>query len=95
MGRPAETDEIGIIVVRNNDFPIVPSYRAVVTHLVQQPVDSRGGAQLVFTRDAGQHYLSEVRIVGEKGHRIPNVAPEPELVGLDASREEVALADLR
>ena len=32
---------------------------------------------------------------GEKGHQIPNVSHESELVGSDASEEEVVLAELR
>jgi hypothetical protein len=94
LGRPADTDEIGVIAVRNDNFPIVPVYGAVVTNLIKQPPDSRSSPQLVFARRAGRHYLSEVRIAGEKGHRIPNTAPESELAGFDSSREEVALAEL-
>jgi hypothetical protein len=92
MGRPAEADEVGMIVLRSTDLQL---YKAVVTNLVPQPLDSGGNSQLMFARRAGQRYLTEVRIGGEKGHQIPNVAPESELARDDASQEEVILADLR
>jgi hypothetical protein len=92
MGRPGEADEMGMIVVRNNDFPLVPVYRAVVTNLVPQPLGSHSSTQLVFARRSGQRCLSEVHIEGEKGHRIPNVPRESELATFDASQEEVVAA---
>ena len=92
MGRPAETDQVGLIVIRSTDPPV---YKAVVTNLVRQPVDSRESSQLVFASRAGQHYLSEVHVQGEKDHQIPNVSHQLELVGFDASQEEVVLAELR
>jgi len=67
----------------------------VVTNLVRQPTDSRGSSQLVFASRAGRHYLSEVHVQGEKSHQIPNVSHQLELVGFDASQEEVVLAELR
>jgi hypothetical protein len=80
MGRSAETDEIGIIVVRGTDQYV---YKAVVTNLAWHSLASGSSAQLVFARRAGQRYLSELRIAGEKGHEVPNVAPESELVEFD------------
>jgi len=81
MGRPAETDQIGVIVIRSTDPRV---YKAVVTNLVRHSAGSgSGGAHLVFARQAGQHYLSELRIGGEKEHQIPNVAPESEVVEFD------------
>jgi hypothetical protein len=80
MGRPAETDEIGIIVVRSIESRV---YKAVVTNLVPQPLDSRSSTQLVFARRSSQRYLAELRIAGEKRHEVPNVAPESELVEFD------------
>lgn len=69
-------------------------YKAIVTNLVRQSLDSRGSSQLVFVGHTGQRCLSEVRMEREKGHQIPNVSPESELVGFDASQEEVVLAEL-
>jgi len=80
MGRSAEGDMIGMIVVRSTDPRV---YKAVVTNLVRQPQASGSGAQLLFARYGGQRYLSELRITGEKGQQIPNVAPESELVQFD------------
>jgi hypothetical protein len=92
MGRPGEADQIGMLVVRNNDFPVVAVYRAVVTNLVPQPLDSRSSTQLVFDRRSGQRCLSEVRIEGEKGHQIPDVPRESELATSDPSQEEIVAA---
>ena len=80
MGRSAEGDEVGMIVVRSTDPRV---YKAVVTNLVGLPEASGKGAQLLFARHGGQHYLSEFHIAGEKGHKISNVAPESELVQFD------------
>ena len=91
LGRPGAADEIGMIVVWNT-YPRV--YKAVVTNLVRQSPDSHSRSQLMFVGHAGQHYLSEVHIEGEKGHRIPNVSPESELGGFDGSQEEIVLAEL-
>jgi len=92
LGRPADADEVGMIVVRSTD-PYV--YKAVVTNLVRQSVDSDGNSHLVFARHSGQRYLSEVRIGGERGHQISCVPSGPELTNVDVSQEEVVLADLR
>jgi hypothetical protein len=92
MGRPVEADQVGMIVIRSVDPGV---YKAVVTNLVAQPVDSRGGSQLVFASRAGQHYLSEVHVQGEKDHQIPNVSHELELATSDASQEEVVVAEVR
>ena len=67
----------------------------MVTNLVHPSLGSRTRSQLVFARHAGQRYLSEVRVEGEKSHQIPNVSSEPELVGFNASQEEVVLAELQ
>jgi hypothetical protein len=91
LGRPGEADEIGMIVVRSTDPRV---YKAVVTNLTHQSLGSGSSSQLVFARHAGQRYLWEVRLEGEKGHQIPNVSPESELVGFQVSQEEVALAQL-
>jgi hypothetical protein len=80
MGRPAGADEIGMIVVRSIQSRV---YKAMVTNLAWHPPAPGSSAQLVFARRAGQHYLSGLRIAGEKGHEIPNVAPESELVEFD------------
>jgi len=92
MGRPVETDQVGMIVIRSIDPGV---YKAVVTNLVAQPLDARGSSQLVFASRAGQHYLSEVHVQGEKDHQIPNVSRELELAASDASQEEVVVAELR
>jgi len=89
MGRPVEGEDVGVIVVRGADRG---AYKAVVTNLVQQPLESPSDSQLMFTRHAGQRYLSEVRIQGEKSHQIPNVFRES--LGLNVSPERVALAEL-
>jgi hypothetical protein len=91
LGRPGAADEIGMIVVRST-IPRV--YKAVVTNLVRRSPGSRSSSQLMFANHASQRYLSEVRIEGEKGHQIPNVFAESELVGSNASQEEVVLAEL-
>jgi hypothetical protein len=80
MGRPAEVDEVGMIVVRSIESRV---YKAVVTNLAWHPPAPGSRAQLVFARRAGHHYLSELRIAGEKGHEVPNVVPESELVEFD------------
>jgi len=91
MGRPSEAGQVGMIIMRSSDPRV---YKAVVTKLVEQSLDSPYKARLVFTRHAKQYYLSEFRMEGEKGHEIPNVSPESELFGFDASREEIVLAEL-
>lgn len=92
MGRPVEGEQVGMIVVRSSDRGV---YKAVVTNLVPQPLEPPGDSHLVFARHASKRYLSEVRIQGEKGHRIPNVSRELELAGSTVSQEEVALPELR
>jgi hypothetical protein len=91
LGRPVEADQVGMIVIRSTDPRV---YKAVVTNLVRRSPGSRSSSQLMFANHASQRYLSEVGIEGEKGHQIPNVSPESELVGSTASREEVVLAEL-
>jgi hypothetical protein len=91
LGRPAKADQVGLIVIRSTD-PLV--YKAVVTSLVRQPLDSNSSSQLVFANRGGQHYLAEVHVQGEKNHQIPNVSREPELARPDVSQEEVVLAEL-
>jgi hypothetical protein len=91
LGRPGEGDQIGMIVIRGTERGV---YKAVVTELAPQPDEPRGGSQLVFAKRAGQHYLSEVYVQGEKDQHIPNVSQEPELVGSDASEQAVVLAEL-
>ena len=92
LGRPVEADQVGMIVIRSINPQL---YKAVVTDLVRPSPSSRNSSQLVFANHAGRRYLSGVRIEGEKGHQIPNVSHESELVGSDASEEEVVLAELR
>jgi len=92
LGRPAEADEVGMIVVRGASPGL---YKAVVTNLVRQSAGSPSSSHLLFATRAGQRYLSEVRIEGEKDHQIPKVSPGSDLVGFNASREEIMLAELR
>lgn len=80
MGRPAKADETGMIVVRSIESRV---YKAVVTNLGWHPPASGSHAQLVFAHHGGQRYLSELRIAGEKGQEVPNVARESELVEFD------------
>ena len=89
LGRPGEADEIGMIVVRSTDPRV---YKAVVTNFAHQSLGLGSSSGLVFARHAGQRYLSEVRIQGEKSHQIPNVFRES--LGLNVSPERVALAEL-
>ncbi|MFZ0865004.1 MAG: hypothetical protein ABR881_30120 [Candidatus Sulfotelmatobacter sp.] len=91
LGRPREADQVGMIVMRST-IPRV--YKAVVTNLVRQPLDSNSSSQLVFANRGGQHYLAEVHMQGEKNHQIPNVSRESELARPDVSQEEVVLAEL-
>jgi hypothetical protein len=92
LGRPIEADQVGMIVIRSINPRL---YKAVVTNLVPRSPGSRSNSQLVFANRAGRRYLSGVRISGEKGHQIPNISHESELIGSDAPREEVILAELR
>ena len=78
LGRPAAADQIGMIVVRSADPRV---YKAVVTNLARE--GSGDSSQLVFASHAGQRYLSEVHLAGEKSEQIPNVAPESELAEFD------------
>jgi len=91
LARPVEADQVGMIVIRGTDRGV---YKAVATNLRRQRDESGGESQLVFANRAGQHYLSEVCVQGEKDQHIPNVSHGPELMGSDASGEEVALAEL-
>jgi hypothetical protein len=91
LGRPGEADQIGMIVVRSIDPRV---HQAVVTNLVHPSPGSRSSSQLMFARKTGQRYLSEVRTEGEKGHRVPNAPQQSELLGFDASQEQVVLAAL-
>jgi len=93
MGKPAEGDQVGIIVLRGADSPI---YKALVTNLASPPLALSGGAsQLVFERHEGTAYLSEVQIAGEKKHQISTANPESERAQLERSQEQVGLAELR
>jgi hypothetical protein len=92
LGRPVEADQVGMIVIRSINPRL---YKAVVTNLVRWSPGSRSSSQVVFVNHAGRRYLSGVRIEGEKGHQIPNVSDESELVGSDVLQEEVVLAELR
>lgn len=91
LGRPAKADQVGLIVIRSTDPRV---YKAVVTNLVRQPLDSNSSSQLVFANRGGQHYLAEVHVQGEKNHQIPNVSRVSELARPDVSQEEVVLAEL-
>jgi len=91
LGRPGEGDQIGMIVIRGTERGL---YKAVVTELAPQPDEPSGGSQLVFANHAGQHYLSEVHLQGEKDQHIPNVSQEREAVGSDASEQAIVLAEL-
>jgi len=91
LGRPGEADEVGMIVMRSTDPRV---YKAVVTNLVRQPLDSDNISHLVFASHAGQHYLFAVHIKGEKVHQIPNVSRQSERAGFDAPPEEVVIAEL-
>jgi hypothetical protein len=89
MGKPSETDRIGIIVLRSTEGR---AYRAVVTNLVQSS-DEDSRSMLTFSHRDGQHYLSSVSIAGEKPHQIPNAPQELEEAGVNsASPAQVALA---
>jgi len=92
MGRPTDTGKVGIIVLRSTDPRV---YKALVTNLVRPPVNSRSGSQLVFADQAGQHYLSAVRIEGEMSHQIAKVPTEFELASSELAQDEIALAGLR
>ena len=91
LGRPAEADQIGVIVIRGTERGV---YKAVVTELASQPTESRAGSQLVFATRSGQHYLSEVHVNGEKDHRIANLHGQLELAGPAFSQDEIVLAEL-
>ena len=90
LGRPGESDQVGIIVMRSTDPRV---YKAVTTNLVDQPTGT-SHTQLAFAAQGGQHYLAEVRIEGEKSQQIPKVFPEAEPARLEAPRDEVVLAEL-
>lgn len=92
LGRPGKADQVGLIVIRSAN-PLV--YKAVVTDLVRQPLDSNSTSQLVFVNRGGRHYLAEVHVQGEKNHQLPKVSRESELARSDVSQEDVVLADLR
>ena len=90
MGRPSEADEIGMIVVRNNDKPVSSGvYQAVVTRLGGKCLEQDSAAQLVFVGRSGERYLSEVRITGEKANKIANFSSESEPLRADASEERI------
>jgi len=91
LGRPGQSDEIGMIVLRCADRGI---YKSVLTRLTPRADDSRS-YQLVFSRRDGQRYLSQVLIGGEKGHQIPVAINDSEVARSAGSGDEVIVADLR
>ena len=91
MGRPSEADEIGMIVVRSNEKPLSSAvYQAVVTRLGAKCLDQDNAAQLVFVGRSGERQLSEVRITGEKAHKLANLSSGSEALRADASQERIA-----
>ena len=91
LGQPGEKDEVGMIVIRGADQRV---YEAVLTKLMQKTPEISAPSQLVFANRAGEHYLSEVRVQGERKHHIPNTNQATALLTLDFSQQNVVLAEL-
>ncbi|HXY51737.1 MAG TPA: hypothetical protein VEI01_19980 [Terriglobales bacterium] len=61
LGTPKATDVIGMVAVRRVD---AYGYKVIVTHL--EAAKAQGDSRLIFQRAAGQRYLSELCIAGDR-----------------------------
>ena len=93
LGRPADSDSIGMIAVRDREHNI---YKVVVTALSDANGRSSSACKLVFHQSAGKHYLAQMIVAGDRrSQTLEDARRETQVAAQDSPDDEIAMAQLR